>query len=136
MEAVEDKVGGNNCALAQKIALKWSCKLQFMCPTKKENGARYLLTVLYAVQREEVGVGKFECKCGNCYNVRCRMCDTAECYKCGKQDIKPVSISFPCRHPIVSISFPKPDTRNKQSCGRCQGELFREMRLGQWNRVC
>lgn len=111
MEAVEDKVGGNNCALAQKLALKWSCKLQFMCPTKKENDARYLLTVLYAVQGEEVGVGKFEYERGNCYTVQYRMCD-----KCKKLDVKPVSINF--RRPIQS----KPDMPNKHSCSRCRGK--------------
>ena len=34
---------------------------------------------------EEFGVCKFICpECRNHYTVKCRMCDTAKCYKCGK----------------------------------------------------
>ena len=65
---------------------------------------------------EEVGVCKFECECGNHYTVQCRLCDTAECYKCGKQDVEPVSITF---HRHIRK---KPGTIKKHSCGRCHGE--------------
>ena len=68
---------------------------------------------------EEVGVCKFECEeCGNHYTVKCRMRDTAECYKCGKQDVKPVPGSITFHRHIRK----KPGTPNKHSCSRCHGE--------------
>ena len=65
---------------------------------------------------EEVGVYKFICECDKQYTVQCRMCDTAECYNCGKQDVKPVPDSITFRQ-----IRKKPDTPNKHSCGRCHG---------------
>ena len=63
---------------------------------------------------EEVGVCKFECKCGNSYTVRCRMCDMAKCYQCKRPDVKPVKIYF--RRRIRK----KPGTLNEHSCSRCR----------------
>ena len=60
---------------------------------------------------EEVGVCKFKCECGNGYTVRCRMCDTAECYECGEQDVEPVPDSITFRR-----IWKKPGTPNKHSC--------------------
>ena len=45
---------------------------------------------------EEVGVCKFKCQCEKQCTVQCRMCtcDTAECYNCGKRDVKPLPDSI------------------------------------------
>lgn len=65
---------------------------------------------------EEVGVCKFICECRKQYTVQCRMCDTAECFRCRKQDVKPVPDSITFRR-----IRKKPGTPNKHTCGRCHG---------------
>ncbi len=65
-----------------------------------------------AVEVEEgemVGVGVFDCQCGNEYTVLCRGVDTAKCYECRNEN-----------HPTrVTPGDVYRKTKKKHSCSRC-----------------
>lgn len=61
---------------------------------------------------EEIGVFvcKFKCECGRQYTVKCRMQDTAKCYKCRKHNSP---------HGFIPRWNIKKKTDNVHSCSRC-----------------
>ena len=66
----------------------------------------------YDSDEEGVGACRFECDCGNRYTVLCEMTDTAECYKCGR-DNEPMGWAPP-------RNIDK-ETSNPHSCSKCKG---------------